>query len=1167
MKIENLRLRAFGPFTDKAVDFSCRGHGLHIVFGPNEAGKSTTLRAMLGLLYGFGHKIEDAWLHDYKKLEVGGALRLSDGRLLNLARYKRRKNDLIDEDTGTPLDQAELDAVLGKMDRQAFEHAFGISHQSLRQGVESVLAAGGELGHALFAATSGLNVLKQVMTGLEDQQNGLFRPRAQKAVINADLSKLEDLKKELRAASASQHQWQKLQNRLDDLGSREAEAANLLETKASEISLLSRYRDAFRHVTRRDELQNALKYLGPGPDLAEDFAQRRVEVQVKLKTAEQAEQNLNRELADIDQQLETLVYDEQVIAHTNIIKELAKDVSVHTTALADMKTLRSEIYRHNESVQKHIRLLRAGLTLENVEALRLSTADKSKLQRLGSRFAKLEEASGQAQKALETAEADLAGASEKLDRLASPRDTAPLEACLERAGALGKIESQLSQAQLDYASALEQAKADVAALGLWSGDLEALEKLALPPAETMRRFEAAFFEADRNLEEIKKEGIRLKRELSKNEKALSDLVEVRELPSSKDLQAHRALRERGWRSVRAVWLEQGQPDQGFMDAFADRNDLAGAYEKAVSLADDTADILRVDAEDVARAQALRAGIRQLTDNLAENTRRQKGVETSRAAQRDEWEHLWRPLGIVPLPPREMDAWSAQVVEIRRKAADCRRKKHTAAQLKADLERIVAELIARLKELGDALPDTPDYAGLLDRARRIRRDNEQLIKARQSLESEVAGCNRLISDNLRRKEDAEQELKTWARQWTPVVGKLGFAADATPEDVNDFVLALDEVFSELETADGKQRRIAAMQANYEKYTDRVRDLMNNLALKIDAADPALAVVELHDRLDADQNRYKERKLLQAQRKKLRADVSKVREVLAAERETLRLLCEDAQADGPEELPEIEKRATEKSRLTANLDAVHERLAELASGQELAAFVAEVHAHDPDELSARLDRLDQEKKELQQELKQLVEDLALQKKELETIGGHSQAAAIAETVEGLTGKIEADVEHYVRLKLSATILAQAIERYRQKNQSPVLDAASTYFKTMTRGAFEGLRADYDDKGDPVIKAFRQDGRTLMVPEMSDGSRDQLFLALRLGGLEKHIKTNGPMPFIVDDVLVHFDDERSGAALIGMARLAKNTQIIFFTHHRHLVDLAKGTLDEDILNVHFL
>ncbi|MBW1811574.1 MAG: AAA family ATPase, partial [Deltaproteobacteria bacterium] len=894
MKIDILRLQAFGPFTNKVVDFSGEGHGLHIVFGPNEAGKSTALRAMLGLLYGFGQKVEDAWLHDYKKLEVGGSLRLSDGRLLNMTRYKRRKNDLID-DTGEPMGQLELDAILGKMDRQAFEHAFGISHQSLRQGVESVLAAGGELGHALFAATSGLNVLKQVMAGLEEKQNSLFRPRAQKAVINADIAELEHLNKELRAASASQHQWKKMKRRLDDLCDREARAADRLEAMSSEVSLLSRHRDALKYVTRRDELQKALATLGPVPDLAEDFAQRRVEIQVKMKTAEQAEQNLFLELADIDQQLETLTYDNQVIAHAKLIEELAKQVSVHTTALADMKKLRGEIYRHNESAQRNISLLRAGLTLEGIEALRLSTADKSKIQRLGNRYAKLEEAFNHAERVLQTAKADLSGAREDLDGLETPKDTSSLEDCLEHANGLGKIEDQLSHAQLEYASALEQAEADLSALGLWSGELGALEKLAIPSPETMRGFESSFSKLDQGIEELKKEGTRLDEELKEKQKALSDLTESRDLASLEDLQSHRDLRERGWRSVRSVWLEQGEVDQGFMDAMSYGNDLAGAYEKAVSIADDTADILRNDAEDVARAQALKSGIQDLGDKVSANKKRQEMEEKSRAAYRDEWKKLWQPLGIAPLEPREMAAWSARAEEIRRRAAECRKKKNMAEQLKADMERMAGELSARLKELNVPLPDKLDYAELLDLAKRTRRKNDRLIKDRQSRESEIAGYERQINDSIRRKDETEGDMKARAMQWTQAVGKLGFSADATPEDVNDFVLALDQVFAELEKADGKRQRIAGMQSNYEKYAARVKDLLDKLAPDLGAADPTVAIVELHDRLASDQTRFKDRKLFEEQRKKKHADLLKIRENLAAESEKLRLLCEEAQTN--------------------------------------------------------------------------------------------------------------------------------------------------------------------------------------------------------------------------------------------------------------------------------
>ncbi len=92
-------------------------------------------------------------------------------------------------------------------------------------------------------------------------------------------------------------------------------------------------------------------------------------------------------------------------------------------------------------------------------------------------------------------------------------------------------------------------------------------------------------------------------------------------------------------------------------------------------------------------------------------------------------------------------------------------------------------------------------------------------------------------------------------------------------------------------------------------------------------------------------------------------------------------------------------------------------------------------------------------------------------------------------------------------------------------------------------------------------------LTLAEMSDGSRDQLFLALRLGGLARYVKANGPMPFIVDDVLVHFDDDRSATALAALGELGKETQVVFFTHHKHLISLAESSVSDEILRVHEL
>ena len=72
--------------------------------------------------------------------------------------------------------------------------------------------------------------------------------------------------------------------------------------------------------------------------------------------------------------------------------------------------------------------------------------------------------------------------------------------------------------------------------------------------------------------------------------------------------------------------------------------------------------------------------------------------------------------------------------------------------------------------------------------------------------------------------------------------------------------------------------------------------------------------------------------------------------------------------------------------------------------------------------------------------------------------------------------------------------------------------------------------------------------------------MYLALRLALLESYFAHNEPIPFIVDDILIRFDDDRAVAALKALARLSEHTQVIFFTHHDHLVQLAKENLDDN-------
>jgi uncharacterized protein YhaN len=129
------------------------------------------------------------------------------------------------------------------------------------------------------------------------------------------------------------------------------------------------------------------------------------------------------------------------------------------------------------------------------------------------------------------------------------------------------------------------------------------------------------------------------------------------------------------------------------------------------------------------------------------------------------------------------------------------------------------------------------------------------------------------------------------------------------------------------------------------------------------------------------------------------------------------------------------------------------------------------------------------------------------------------------------------------------------------------AADLFRQLTVHAYTGLDVDYGEHDEPVLVCLRADGTRLGVTALSTGTRDQLYLALRLASIQHLAAHKEPMPLILDDILVHFDDERARAALLTLANFAATTQVLFFTHHRRLCELARDALPAERVRIHDL
>lgn len=134
--------------------------------------------------------------------------------------------------------------------------------------------------------------------------------------------------------------------------------------------------------------------------------------------------------------------------------------------------------------------------------------------------------------------------------------------------------------------------------------------------------------------------------------------------------------------------------------------------------------------------------------------------------------------------------------------------------------------------------------------------------------------------------------------------------------------------------------------------------------------------------------------------------------------------------------------------------------------------------------------------------------------------------------------------------------------------MLTSAAAHFTAMTCGSFSSLRADLDEHGKAILVGIRaSSGEAVQISQMSDGTCDQLYLALRLASIEAWLQKHEPLPLVVDDILINFDNERALATLKQLVVLSRKIQVIFFTHHIHLIDLIRENLCDGEVFIHNL
>lgn len=486
------------------------------------------------------------------------------------------------------------------------------------------------------------------------------------------------------------------------------------------------------------------------------------------------------------------------------------------------------------------------------------------------------------------------------------------------------------------------------------------------------------------------------------------------------------------------------------------------------------------------------------------------------------------------------------------------KYHWERVAKEDLEdfrhqmEVIRQQLKRAKserdEIDRQLPSTiTDYALELADAENHLARLEGLVP----LEKRVHSVRSTLEDLRRRVRAQQREVEECERSWREQLKAAGLPTDMEPlqlkeilkrsHRIDDLNFRIEQHRHELEE---RKKELDALHA-------RIDGLLNDCGIKDDKRNIIERLNRLNALIQEQRSLVATRKELAAKYRRLRTKGLKVkRELESLQGQKQRLLSQVGAAD-ENEFRQLRLKLTQRDELIARRNNLTEQIQAAIGKQCSEAELAELLENFGqgglekrweeitrriDELKQRHDKLVQQRGELLQEIKSLGEDRRLDEARLEL---NCLEAEIAQQ------KLE-----WQTLATCSQMLEAIREKYELKRQPEALREASGYLQRLTEGQYTRIWTRMI--GEELL-CDNANEETITVDRLSRGTREAVYLSLRLALIGAYARRGAVLPMVLDDVLVNFDARRTRAAAELLCDFSqKGYQLLMFTCHEHMAEV---------------
>jgi uncharacterized protein YhaN len=408
--------------------------------------------------------------------------------------------------------------------------------------------------------------------------------------------------------------------------------------------------------------------------------------------------------------------------------------------------------------------------------------------------------------------------------------------------------------------------------------------------------------------------------------------------------------------------------------------------------------------------------------------------------------------------------------------------------------------------------------------------------------------------VRRATAAKEELKAARRRWRQTLAMLGLPEDLSSQQVHGLVQRGDHMAETQRRLGQLREELQRRQRELDGLTARIVQLAADAGVALPPTGPIEQLRQLAETAAQQEASAARRDALRAQARRIRTARAKHEEAVSRLKHRRRELFFEA---GVKDEQEFRQRALQFARaevLGRARDAIDHEIqrAALAADCSESAIRQQLEGQDTATLEARRDDVRQRLAALQQQLHQRLEKRGQLNEQLTTLAADRQLAVKYLDLAMLEKRLEDALHRWQVLATTCWILETIRTTYEQQRQPESLQEASGYLDRLTQGRYHRV---WTPLGEHALRVDDAEGHSLPVEVLSRGTREQLFLSLRLALANSYARRGAPLPLILDDVLVNFDAERAKAAATVLRDFAAaGHQLLVFTCHEHIMKLFK-------------